>query len=550
MKTSNQSIFAKLKNEFLEDVLEQMVKHYDVIQIFYTKDLCDSKTHLVIHLYQNNDAENLRSKSWVDKVRLHFQINVYLIYSARLEYQCKLGHPFFEYYCQPSAIIYQKENSSASLIINQGWQKYKKRFNKFEDRFFHDHDIKHIQIQKLISEGSSNSVFTFYEELINYDLDYLEDLYSGNFGQSSDLDQRIKLLIIYIPEIQKYFVKKNEREYLITELFAKTRKAIEEKDEVYNEELFEAVGLVETSLFYLVEDRFIELRKMIKKQYEEKTSITFDLLPTQTKQEDEVLQSAIERITASVELEQIYCFHQIIYGETTTYYLLIIGLNIGCDKLGSMTQSLKSIFGDRCDFVLISHDRYYLQKNIYQFQNFFANILQSKYLIYSIHDHHPELHWEKPHSPSHNDLYFHYEATYKTALQFFKMTDGKMENHQGIANIFSLFFLSFCRTFIFVKTFYLPHYLSSKALWELCIYTDTNLRKYSYLTEQFSTDIFSFLDYHRTVHHKLIKVNDQNLTIMKSLAEKLMNELSNMILVGGLLTDFEKESVGVKSRES
>lgn len=169
--------------------------------------------------------------------------------------------------------------------------------------------------------------------------------------------------------------------------------------------------------------------------------------------------------------------------------------------------------------------------------------MQPQNLFYSTHQNYPELYWEVPHTPFHNDLYFHYKAANDSALQLYKMIDGTHENHQGISSILSIFFLSFCRTFIFIKTFYLPNYLSSKALWQMCIYADTHLHKYSYLIEQFPTDLFSYLDYHRNAHHKLSQLNIEDIAAMKILTEKLMKELRDLVIVGGLLTHSEKKSV-------
>ena len=334
-----------------------MIDQYDIAQIFYTKDHRRKNAHLVIQLSKASDAENLTSNKWIEKVRLQYQINVYTIYSSRLEYQYEKGHPFFEYYCHPSAVIYQKENFTAPQIINRGWKKYHKKFTEFENLFFHDHDIHRMQIHKLISDGSTISVLTSYEDLITYDLDTLAGLYTGDYSSSLTLDQKIKSLITIIPEIEKHFVRKNQNEYFLSELFSRARKAAEQDDMLYCTELFESVGIVEQDLLSLVELRLIELKRMIKKQYNKPLN-TFDVLSNQDKPLDEVLQATVERILSFVELEQIYCFHKTIYGETTIYYLLIVGLNIGTDKLGSITTSLKSKFGNECDFVLISHDRY------------------------------------------------------------------------------------------------------------------------------------------------------------------------------------------------
>jgi hypothetical protein len=259
------------------------------------------------------------------------------------------------------------------------------------------------------------------------------------------------------------------------------------------------------------------------------------------KPKDIILDVAIETIVKAVEAEQIYLYHQITYGEKTTYYLMLIAIGAGNEKLRVVNQSLKSKIGGKYDFVLLCHSRTWIQENLYQYQGFFANIVQDKYLIYSSSQYHPELHWEVPHNPYHADLYFYYMSAKNSALQFFEIARNGNENHQGLDFLFSLFFLSFCRTYIFIKTYYLPNYLSSQALWELCIYADANIRKYNYLTEQFWTDFFPYLDKHRTLHQRLSNLKKNEVDQMVVIVEKLVYELHNLVIEGGLLSNFEQD---------
>jgi hypothetical protein len=155
-----------------------------------------------------------------------------------------------------------------------------------------------------------------------------------------------------------------------------------------------------------------------------------------------------------------------------------------------------------------------------------------------------------PHHPQHSDLYFHYKGTLQSSLQFYKLIDGEQENYQGVDNIFALFLLSFCRTYIYVKTFYLPNYMTSEALWQLCIYADKEIYKYNYLFEQFSNNIFSFTDYNMRVHHSIGKVETEKVNCMKMIVEKLMNKLKEMVVEDKLLDDFEMNLICDKTESA
>lgn len=537
MKTPNKSPFSILANEFIENTLEQIVKDYSIGQIFYKKEKQTTRSHILVQLNKFADVAKLRSKRWVKEFRDQYQVYVYFIDYSRLQYQLSKGHPFIEYHCQRSSIIYQNNDSILSILIDRIWKKYKKKFNRYEDAFHHDHEIRRIKIARLISEDSYNSVFTSFEELIQYDLEYLQELYSGDTTSDIDLNQRINQLLIYLPELQSYFVKKNTREYFINELFAKVKKAIDEDDIIYNTEMFESLRIIEDSLFTFIEARFHELKHLIKKQNDKIYTVGQDIFPMEEYRTDEILEKAIDRILTFTELEQIYFFHKTAYGEVTTYYLLLIGLNVNNEKIKAITHSLTSIFGKEHKFLLVGHDRYWIQKNLYQYQSFFVFIMQGKNLVYSSNEFHPEPHWEMPHQPQHSDLYFYYNSTFQTSLQFNKLIDGE-ENYQGVDNIFALFLLSFCRTYIYVKTFYLPNYMTSEALWQLCIYADNDIHRYNYLFEHFSSNIFSFADYNTSVHHSIGKVDTEKVESMKMIVGKLMNELKETVVDGKLLDDF------------
>jgi len=547
MKTPNKSPFSVLSNEFLEYTLNHLLHDYSIVQIFYKQEKNSTKSHLLISVYKNADAIKLQSKKWVVEVREQYQVYIYFIDYSRLEYQFSKGHPFIEYHCHQSSMVYQNADSRSSLLININWKKYHKKFNRYEDSFHHDHEIHRVQLERLISEDSYNSVFTSFEELIEYDLEYLEELYTGNRTSEIDLNQRINKLLIYIPELKQFFVKKNQHEYFVTELFDEAKKAIEEDDIIYNNEMFESLRIIEDSLFTYIETRFYELKHLIKKQYEEIYKVDQDVFSMEEYPKDEILEKAIGRILTFVELEQIYFFHQTTYGEVTTYYLLLIGLNVNNEKIKSITHSLTSIFGNKYRFLLVGHDRYWIQKNLYQYQSFFVFIMQAKHLLYVSDQYHPEPHWQMPHHPQHNDLHFHYKSTLESSLQFYKLIDGEEENYQGVDNLFALFLLSFCRTYIYAKAFYLPNYMTSEALWQLCIYADKDIHKYNYLFEQFSANIFSFTDYNMSIHHSLAKVNTEKVNHLKMIVEKLMDELKETVVGGKLILSFEIDSLSEKT---
>lgn len=532
MKVSKKLTFPKLDNEFVENILRQLVNQYNIIQIFFSKNPLSVFSHLIIHIEKNSDAQELQQRRWVKKVRNRYEIDVYFIYSVKFHHKFSLGHPFVEFYCQTSAVIYQNEELRDLPIITREWKKYKKKFHAFQERFYHDHDLNQSQVQHLISEGSTISIFTSYARLISYDLEYLETLYSGNTLSSLGLNERINNLIEYIPEIQKYFVKSSPSNYYLTNLLEKAKEATADDDLVCQNEMYEAVEIAEQNLYHLVERRLNELKKWLKKEsvYVQKGGSQIDEKP-----KDAILETAIETIQNLVEVEQIYLYRQIYYAEKTTYYLMLISKGVGNEKLSIISQSLKSRMNEKYDFVFISHSRCWIQKNLYHTQRFFATIIQEKHLVYSSSPYHPEFHWEVPHHPFHADLYFHYTITMDTATQFIALAKNEDAHYQCADSLFALFFYSFCRTYHFVKTYYLLNYLSSYVLWQLCVCADGSLRQYEYLISQFWTALFPYVDQHLKLRHQRPRLDPSKVAQMTAIVSTLATVLERAVIGEGLL---------------
>ncbi len=534
MKTATKIVFPKIENEYIENILRQLVNQYKIVQIFFTKQSAPAFSHLIIHTENSADATALQQNKWVAKAKNQYHIEVSFIYATKLHYKFSMGHPFIEWYCQSSSSIYQNEESVNPLIIKRSWKKFSKKFKVWQDNFHHEHDLHQTQLQNLIAERASSSVFTTFARLIEYDLEQLEELYIGRSSDTFSLQERIENIIPYIPEIQKYFVRKTPSQYFVTEWFTKAKEAALEDNEFYGDELIQAIKSIEQNLYCLIEERFKELRKKIKKVLAN-PQVT---LPAIDKPKDDILETAVKILINAAEIEQIYAYHQITYGEKTTYYLMLIAHSIGNEKLIAINQSLKSIMGANYDFVLVSHSRSWIQSNLYSSQKFFMGIIQDKNLIYTSSIYHPNFHWEVPHNPYHADLYFHYKSTKDYASQLLTIAANPNENYQGLDTLFASFVLSFCRTYIFIKTYYFPNYLPSQTLWELCIYADPDIRKYNYLIEQFWTDFFAYSDKHRIVSHKITKLKKDQANCMGNIVEKLINELHELVIEGNLLSDY------------
>ncbi|WP_296149906.1 hypothetical protein [uncultured Flavobacterium sp.] len=530
MKTSEKLSFPVLKNEYVENILRQLLHQYAVCQVFYTaQDL--GLSYLVVHLEQHQDAALLQSRPWVRKARARCQIAVSFVSSTQLEHRYSLGHPFAACYYTAASLIYQDSGYAGTAHTDRDWKRHKKKFRAFSERFYNGHDLQQSQARQLISEEGGNSVFASYARLLDYELQHLEELYCGRADALSSLDERITKLTDYVPAIQKFFVRGKGDRYYLTELFVKVQNTNAGGESFYHTELHEALAIAERNLFDLICGRYSEMKRLLKKRVGERGTVSLSQNTVTISLPDE----AMELILRLNKVEQIYLYHQAVYGAKTISYLLLVAQGISNEQLGRLGQSLKSRMGEVHEFVVISHDRCWIQSNLYAHQQFFATIMQNQFLVYALHAYHPELHWEAPHEPYHADLYFYYRPAKDSASQFMAIPGNATENYQGLDAVFAQFFLSFCRTFIFVKTYYVPNYLSSEALWQLCLYGDGGLRKYQYLIDNFWTDFFCYVDGNSVVRPKLSILDKGKAGQMRVLVGILMGELHEEVVEGGLL---------------
>lgn len=528
MKTYNQS-FSLLENEFLQGILKQLIsQHYLIREILFNTTIDSKHNYLIICTENPVDMEELKKQHWVGKAFKEHKVKVFFYYSARVKQQLSLGHPLLELYFKSSIILYRNDVYKESLYEPQNWKKFKKKFNTYENSFYHDHDLLLSQFNSFMSENSSLSVVLTFEKIVEHDLECLENLYSGNWSNSKNLNKRIKALSQCILEIQKIFVTQGSGNYYLLSLCEEVKRDTTEDEAIYINEMYQAFRIAEKSLYRLIQLRFAELKKLIKtaatKQNEGESK-------TIEGQNSIVIDKAVQIITSAKEIEEIYLFDTTIYGETTTYCLLLIGFNISSDFLRGVRHKIRTKSTDKYDFVIISHDRQWIQKRLFIHQSFFANIMQNKNKIYESHPYHPELHWEEPHNGSYASYLtvqnFH-KATDNSAKQIIGIVANEDKNYQGLPYLFSLFFLSFCRTYIFATLSYEPNYLPSHFLWKLCLYVNPDLKKFEYQFDEFRMKFFPYLDYNRSLHHRPDIFNDDEIENVKSITILLMDELNKI----------------------
>jgi len=440
-----------------------------------------------------------------------------------LKTELRAGNPFFAWYCQKSTIIYQ--NPSAKDCSNRDWPSFKKRFKRYFLAFNHDRDNLLTAVNRFQELDSLTGLFVSYLSVFEYTIRYLEILYIGSTFESENLHQRIKKLIRYNPEMESIFVPRNGNEYYLIFELEKAKDFAEDGDEIrLNEKLIDSFSQAEEKLHKMALSRFSELKSLIKSGFPRQSFID-QIEPTAA---DSLMSEIAAQIIKIHPIEEIYLFHQIRNNRQTTYFLLLIGENLGTETLTRIQQSVNSIFERKSLVVLIGHSQSWIQTNLFYQQIFFKKIMIQGNLKYQSHPNHPLIHWEDNHTPEYPDLEYLNRSAINLSAQYFVLRyHSEKDNTEGIFDLFSKSVLRIFRTLVYSRLSYLPNYLPAYTLWKLCVYAYSGLEKLEYLFEKLSgADFFKEITYHTRFHHELSRLTEQKLLLADEILNTLLKELN------------------------
>ncbi|WP_010255018.1 hypothetical protein [Myroides injenensis] len=518
-------------NDFLSNQLKQVITEFpSVLEIYYCSKTIEMTSYLLIHLSNRSDIDTIANRKGIKKLFKNYGIIVLLFDYNALRYKFKHGYPLIELIYQEEHLIYQREGIVFDKLTTRGFKEFNNQYNIYKERYYQDHDLLSSELNTHKSLDAVSSVFLLYERLFELHLLYLEELYVGHTTSINNLHQRIKAISKFSPEIESLFLKKSEEEYYLITLINRVKEAIEEQREVYYDECFNAFKKVENQLHNFVHDRFKSLKRLIKHQTS--NPIISELAVELNKQEtfNDII---IERcLNQNKRIEEIYLYQTLNLGSQTIYYILIIGDKFANEQIKNLESSLQDKFNKQTNFVIIAHTKIWIQTELYTSQDFFASIIKNENKIYSSSQYNALLHWLVPHTALYTDLYYYNSVTDNTAKELLKnlqkLKKGQ-ECKQSTPYLLSLYFLSFCRTYMLAHLSYLPNYLSSFSLWLLCVNVNTDLNKYQYLFDKFGSKFFSLLDYYRVLHQRLINFDTEKTEVLLELVTQLQAELKIIV---------------------
>ena len=523
MKTTIKPDFSIPGNDQLTEKLRQLTCEFPIAYIFYQPANEKETAHIVIIAEESRDVETIESRKWIRYNKDEKTIFLHVSSHSKMKAELRIGNPFFAWYCQKSAIIYQ--NPLAKDCQNIDWPSFKKRFKRYTLSYNHDRENLLSAVNRFQELDSLTGLFVSYLSVFEYDIRYLETLYEGRCLDSENLHQRIKKLIPYIPEMEGTFVPKNGNQYYLIFDLEKANDFADDGDEIrLNDKLIDSFSHAEAKLHKMVLSRLSELKSLIKSGCPRQPFVDHSELTS----EDDQLTEIFAQIVKIQPVEEIYLLHQIRNSRHTTCFLLLVGEGLGTETLSRIQQSVNSRFEERYSVVLIGHSRSWIQTNLFYQQSFFSKIMKPENLRFQSQPNHPTIHWENPFESVYPDLEYLHSSAIKLSSQYFVLRNqSESGNTEGIFDLFSKSVLRIFRTLVYSKLSYLPNYLSAYTLWKLCVYADPRLEKLECPFEKLSgEDFFKEVNKGNHFHHDLSRLTEKKLLIMDEILNTLLKELN------------------------
>lgn len=504
--------------EVLHGKLYQLTKEFGIAYISYHPATSTAVAQIVIVVIQNKNVEIIESRKWIrNSLQTHGVLfHVFNMYT--MEYFYKKGNPFVAYYCDQKFFIYQ--HSEVFDWLTTDWKSFKKKYLRYTEQFYHDHDILLSESNQMDKFHSDIATVLILKSVYEHDLEYLECLYFGKSYGDNNLSQRVQRISKVLPIIESFFVKENNNEYYLLKEFDKALEDAKQDELYYNDKMLDSIREIETKLYNLISDRFSELKKLIKSNHESNLGLNLN----QTKESE--LSTIISKIIKIKPVEEIYLFDKVQHSKNLTYYFLLVGNGLGTNLLNRIQQSLTSQI-DNCTFILIGHSRIWIQKECFIHQAFFQKVMTADNKVYQSHEFHSPLHWESDYTPQYHDISYYFRSAKNSSENFFLLRKNvKRKNKEGLEDLFYQSIMRIFRTYIFSKSTYLPHFLHPFSLWKLCLHFEPNLGKLEFLFEKLSEkDFFDVMNHHLSFHHDHSRISKEKLKIMDEILKLLLDEL-------------------------
>ncbi|WP_432672140.1 hypothetical protein [Flavobacterium sp. SM2513] len=517
-----------LKDECLRQQLPHLIQNFHIQQVFYHPGHNNRPGHLLVHTANYHEAVQFSKLKWVKKMHAKKEVLLHFAGTSRLQYCTERGNPFVPYYYEASALIYQNPDYNHESHFTIEKKSFLKKLRRSKNAFFHDYDLLSTEARRHRKAGGDVNAFLAYHSIFSTLIHQLEGLYISPFVTDQNLHERIAYLTLYLPELQRLFVKKSAKKYCLIEIVEAAALPGAADGELYLDiDMLPALEQAAEALYVLVEQRYKIMKRGIHFPY------VGGVVAKKVDLKESLLGQAIGVITKIASPEEIYLFHTketAAVPEKTAahflFYVLLLGKGIGNDKLLSIQQSVADVTQKQCTVVAIAHSRYFIQDNLFSLQTFFKGIIQPENRIYTSDSFHPMLHWQASHTVYYSDLGILQPRARRYSEQFqMLLAHRSAENTEALYLLFAYAFTHLLRTYLYLQLFsYQPNQLCTYSLWNLAVYSNPKLEKMEFLFNQLSDQFYKDIDAHLRFAHRSNRVDNAELEIMEQILNVLVEK--------------------------
>lgn len=521
--------FPMLKDECLRQQLQHLVQNFTIQQVFYHPGHNNRPGHLLVHTANYHEAVQFSKLKWVKKIHAKKEVLLHFAGTSRLQYCTERGNPFVPYYYEASALIYQNlvYNHESHFTIEK--KSFLKKLRRSKNVFFHDYDLLSTEGRKHHKAGGDVNAFLAYHSIFSTLIHQLEGLYIGPFVTDQNLHERIAYLTMYLPELQRLFVKKSAKKYCLIEIVEAAALPDAADGELYLDiDMLPALEQAAEALYVMVEQRYKTMKRGLQFPYVGEVRVELPSL------KEELLAKSVAVLAKMTAPEEMYLFHT---KETEAvpekrpahflFYVLLIGKGIGNDLLLTVQQSVADLTQKQCTVVAIAHSRYFIQDNLFSLQTFFKGIIQPEKRIYTSDSFHSMLHWQASHTVHYGDLRILQPRARRYFEQFQTLLAHRSaENTEALHLLFTHAFTHLLRTYMYLHLFsYQPNQLCTYSLWKLALYSNPKLEKMEFLFDQLWEGFYATIDAHLRFGQRTSRLENEELEIMEQILKLLVEEI-------------------------
>lgn len=530
-----------LDHEVIRNQISQTIHEFSVLQLHVLKPENTPSAEVFILMKNQKEAETLRTRRWISRAATA-GVFIHISSHHKAEFQLKLGNPFFQYYADPSTMVWMNDEVDKPLKAHPTKKAFKKKLNVFKEKFYHDHDLLRTEAHKFYAGQMFAAAFQNYLTLFKLNVEYLENLYMGCNFFDSDLHTRLRQLTRFIPQLQKVFVMKNEQTfYLISKMEESVSEAEDGGESDIWSEHYGAVKSTESKVYRMVDDRFSEFSHLVRFK---KSSSVINHPANGAESKDLLFEKVLKTVITKLAPEEIYLFYRKETGapnpeeKQTLFYLLVIGDGIGNSAIEDIQHSVSDRSNGRTTVVILGHSRLYLQNNLYKHQRMMQQIITAENKVYQSNDFHPPLHWQDAVWDSDWASDMNFRTVKDFVAQYFNLRHHvQQDNHCGLAQLFAQSIMRLLRMYVYAALpFYMPHHLNTFSIWKLFVYTDPSMEKIEFLFQKLSADFYKLIDYYLKYSDSIARSSSEELVIMDEILNTLTEKLEHLVREKNLIT--------------